>query len=245
LGSIDTCLSYKTYIYSYKTARVIDTLYGRTFTKVFADTGKYKVYVMAYNKCGGCDTAFYKLLTVTCFPTKRCDWSKAGIFFSNKCDTVTFEMGSYIDTCIQYSSWAYQQKTKTWFILSDKRVFRKGLDTGSYIIKTKFYNKCLGCDTFIYKEIYIGCDSSHTTGIPVLNRNNIRVNPNPAGCRLMVCLATSMKLPRQMYIIYDGNGRIITDGIISGCVYLDTYDWKNGIYTIKIGNSTQRFVIQH
>jgi hypothetical protein len=69
LGSLDTCISYTTYIYNFKTGRWVDTFKTRIFTKTFADTGKYKFYVVAKNKCGGCDTAYYNFVTVTCQPT--------------------------------------------------------------------------------------------------------------------------------------------------------------------------------
>ena len=69
LGLIDTCINYTTYIYSYNTGRWIDTFRTRNFTKTFNDTGKYKLYVVAKNKCGGCDTAYNNFLIVTCNPT--------------------------------------------------------------------------------------------------------------------------------------------------------------------------------
>jgi len=69
LGSIDSCISYTSYIYSFKTGKWTDTFTTRTFTKVFTDTGRYKVYVIARNKCGGCDTAYSNFVTVTCQPT--------------------------------------------------------------------------------------------------------------------------------------------------------------------------------
>ena len=69
LGSIDSCISYTSYIYNYKTQKWTDTFTTRTFTKVFTDTGKYKVYVIARNKCGGCDTTYSNFVTVTCNPT--------------------------------------------------------------------------------------------------------------------------------------------------------------------------------
>jgi hypothetical protein len=73
LGSIDSCISYTSYIYSFKTQKWTDTFTTRTFTKVFTDTGKYKVYVIARNKCGGCDTAYSNFVTVTCGPTSGVD----------------------------------------------------------------------------------------------------------------------------------------------------------------------------
>jgi hypothetical protein len=69
LGSIDTCISYTSYIYSFKTGKWTDTFRTRTFTKTFTDSGKYKIYVVAKNKCGGCDTAYSNFVTVTCQPT--------------------------------------------------------------------------------------------------------------------------------------------------------------------------------
>jgi hypothetical protein len=73
LGSLDTCISYSTYIYNFKTGRWVDTFRTRIFTKTFADTGKYKIYVIAKNKCGGCDTAYYNFVTVTCQQTSGID----------------------------------------------------------------------------------------------------------------------------------------------------------------------------
>ena len=69
LGSIDTCISYTSYIYNYKTQKWTDTFRTRTFTKTFTDSGKYKIYVIAKNKCGGCDTSYSNFVTVTCQPT--------------------------------------------------------------------------------------------------------------------------------------------------------------------------------
>ena len=69
LGSIDTCISYTSYIYNYKTQKWTDTFRTRTFTKTFTDSGKYKIYVVAKNKCGGCDTSYSNFVTVTCQPT--------------------------------------------------------------------------------------------------------------------------------------------------------------------------------
>lgn len=69
VGSLDTCISYTTYIYNFKTQKWTDTFRTRIFNKRFADTGKYELYVIARNKCGGCDTAYSNFVTVTCNPT--------------------------------------------------------------------------------------------------------------------------------------------------------------------------------
>ena len=246
LGSIDTCISYTTYIYNYKLGKVTDTFRTRTFTKVFADTGKYKVYVLSKNKCGGCDTSFYRILSVTCNPTtlNTCNWSKIGLGCSNNCGVVTFELGSK-DTCITgYSLWAYNQSTHKLDTLAHDRVFRRTLDTGWYTFKASFHNKCCNKDTFIYKEIHIGCDSN-LMSLSVISRDNIRVFPIPADNKLDICLITSTKQPLVPYLIYDGNGRILYSGLISTYVQLNTTDWKDGVYTIKIGKLNQKIIINH
>jgi hypothetical protein len=46
-------------------------------------------------------------------------------------------------------------------------------------------------------------------------------------------------------LIYDGNGRILYSGLISTYVQLNTTDWKDGVYTIKIGKLNQKIIINH
>ena len=53
----------------FKNSKWTDTFKTRIFTKTFADTGKYKLYVIAKNKCGGCDTAYYNWIRVECQQT--------------------------------------------------------------------------------------------------------------------------------------------------------------------------------
>ena len=246
LGSIDTCLSYTTYIYSYKTSKVIDTFYTRTFVKVFSDTGKYKVYVLAKNKCGGCDTSFYRILSVTCNQTTitKCNWSKIGLGYSNNCGTVTFELGSK-DTCITgYSLWAYNQNTHKLDTLAYDRVFRRTLDTGWYTFKASFHNKCCNSDTFIYKEVHIGCDSLNL-GTSLLNKNLVWASPNPTDVSILICLTFVTKQPLIPFFIYNGSGQIIESGYISSCIQLNTSSWKDGIYTFRAGNLAQRFIVKH
>lgn len=246
LGSIDTCISYTAYIYNYKTGRWIDTFRTRNFTKVFTDTGKYKVYVSAKNKCGGCDTSFYRYLTVSCNQTtsKKCNWSKIGLGYSNRCGTVTFELGSK-DTCITgYSLWAYNWGTHKMDTIGNTRIVRRTLDTGWYTFKASFYNKCGNCDTFFYKEIYIGCDSI-MTGLKILSKDVIKVTPNPADDRVLVCLTSPTKQPLVPYFIYNGSGQIVKDGLISSCIQLNVSNWRNGVYTFRMGNITQRIVVSH
>lgn len=248
LGSIDTCISYTAYIYNFKTGRWIDTFRTRTFTKTFADTGKYKVYVLAKNKCGGCDTSFYRYLTVSCKPTttKKCDWSKIGLGYSNRCGTVTFELGSK-DTCItRYTLRAYNWSTHKMDTIGNDRIVRRTLDTGWYTVKASFYNKCGNCDTLIYKEIYIGCDSAGAKlKLPKLPTLGIKISPNPADDKVIFTVASTDKVASNTYEIYDSKGKLVMTGAMGGSICLGVSNLPNGTYIIKIRKLTQKFIVQH
>lgn len=244
-GTVDTCYQTRTIITNKKTLKK-DTFYSRAFGVTFSDTGRYNVFVKVYNKCLGCDTGFEKLIYVTCKPTTKpkCDWSKIGLYTSNKCGKVIFELGSK-DTCIsKYTLWSYRHKTSKLDTLAHDRVFTRTLDTGWYTFKASFYNKCGNCDTFIYKKIYIGCDSS-ALGISPLSRNFIKVTPNPANDKVLVCLTYTTKQPSIPYFVYTGSGNLVAAGLISSCVQLNTSSWGDGIYIFKSGSLTQRILIQH
>lgn len=249
LGSIDTCITYTTYIYNYKTGKVTDTFRSRTFGKIFTDTGKYKVYVLAKNKCGGCDTSYYRILSVNCTPTtlKTCNWSKIGLGYSNNCGVVTFELGSN-DTCITgYSLWVYNQSTHRFDTLAHDRVFRRTLDTGWYTFKASFYNKCCGKDTFIYKEVHIGCDSSSLgTKLPTSTpTSGIKISPNPCDDKVIFTVANTNKLLSNTYEVYDSKGKLVMTGKMGGSICVGTYNLPNGVYVVKIGKLTQKFIVKH
>lgn len=243
-GTIDTCFKTTSFIYNYKTGKIIDTFYTRTFTKVFSDTGNYKVYTKVLNKCHKCDTSFYQVLNVTCKPTQhtsKCDWSKIGLFFSNKCGRVVFELGSN-DTCIsKYTLWAYREKTKTLDTLAHDRVFTRSLDTGWYTFKASFYNKCCNSDTFIYKKVYIGCESVGTENFEdLVSKNSIKIFPNP----FSKGFTFNFNGPESEYIIYMTSGQVVEMGIINNEKYINTEYWKNGVYVIKVGNEEQIILLR-
>ena len=245
-GTVDTCNKHSILIVKKGSTTPLYTGDNRVFNYTFSDTGYYFVKVSIKNKCCGGDTLFYDYIHVTCKPTTKpkCDWSKIGLGYSNKCGTVTFELGSK-DTCITgYSLWAYNHATHKLDTLAHDRIFRRTLDTGWYTFKASFHNKCGNCDTFIYKEIYIGCDST-IAGLKTLSRDVIKVTPNPADDRVLVCLTYSTKQPLVPYFIYSGSGQIVKDGLISSCIQINTSSWKSGIYTFRMGSLTHRIVVQH
>jgi len=245
-GTVDTCNKHSILIVKKGSTTPLYTGDNRVFNYTFSDTGYYFVKVSIKNKCCGGDTLFYDYIHVTCKPTTKpkCDWSKIGLGYSNKCGTVTFELGSR-DTCITgYSLWAYNHATHKLDTLAHDRIFRRTLDTGWYTFKASFHNKCGNCDTFIYKEIHIGCDST-MVGLKTISRDVIKVTPNPADDRVLVCLTSPTKQPLVPYFIYNGSGQIVKDGLISSCIQINTSSWKSGIYTFRMGSLTHRIVVQH
>jgi hypothetical protein len=80
---------------------------------------------------------------------------------------------------------------------------------------------------------------------PSISKNTIVIFPNPANDRVTICLTTKTKNPICMYQVYNGSGQVVTVGPISSCVQLNTSNWKDGVYTFRTGNVTQRIVVQH
>lgn len=237
-GTSDTCWKTTSFIYSYKTEKITDTFYTRTFTKVFSDTGKYKVYTKVLNKCTGCDTTIYNGTWVTCKPTsEKCDWSKAGFTHINKCGTVTFEMGSYIDGCTKYRTIRYAHKTGISDTIGGSRIFTKTMDTGLYSFKTFFINKCTGCDTFIYKpNIYIGCEPA--SAVSTATKVDFQIVPNP-GYDYIEIRYEGQELPVS---IHDPAGRVVYKGSTAD-MEIDVQNFSEGVYTILVGRTQKKIWI--
>jgi len=154
-GTTDTCFKIEAKIYLGTTLKA--TYLKRNFKHYFQDTGMYVVRVKIINTCTNCDTVIYKQIRVRCKPntSKGCNWSKAGIYYSQNCNKFTFEMGSF-DTCFKYTTLVFRNGHAD--TISDDRIFTHTFsDTGTYYIRTTFRNKCTNCDTVIYKQIRVSC----------------------------------------------------------------------------------------
>ena len=82
-------------------------------------------------------------------------------------------------------------------------------------------------------------------GLKTISRDVIKVTPNPADDRVLVCLTSPTKQPLVPYFIYNGSGQIVKDGLISSCVQINTSNWKSGVYTFRTGSLTHRIVVSH
>jgi len=82
-------------------------------------------------------------------------------------------------------------------------------------------------------------------GIPSISKNSITISPNPSNDRVLICLTTKTKNPICIYQVYNGSGQLVTSGSMSSCIHLNVSNWKDGIYTFRTNNLTQRIVVQH
>jgi hypothetical protein len=86
---------------------------------------------------------------------------------------------------------------------------------------------------------------SATSAVSKISRNNLVVSPNPAKDKVLICNVSNVKTPLSFYTIYNNQGVTVKSAPIKSCLEVNVVDLPNGIYVIKIGNSTQRFVVQH
>lgn len=117
--------------------------------------------------------------------------------------------------------------------------------TGNYLVATQWYNKCLDQDTFFFTRIHF--DDCATSRIKLLNLslNGVIVFPNPADDRITFTLTSPIKIPVTLYEIYDENSRLIETGKMGSSISIVTSKWNSGVYVVKIGKLSQKFIIQH
>jgi hypothetical protein len=139
-----------------KTYWLIDSVkyFGRLANVKFNYKGTYDVCMYVVNSCYKCDTMICTTVKNECLPS--CDWSKTNVGMgytkSKTCGEVVFEANNLQDTCISYE-----------FIYGGQAINKGRLTThkftknGNYKVGYRFYNRCTGCDTTVWKEVEIGC----------------------------------------------------------------------------------------
>lgn len=154
----DSCIKYYTYIKKVGSNNDYSLLSdNRVFHHTFETTGTYLVKTRFYNSCSNCDTVIVEEIHVEC--SGSCNWGDAGIYYNDSCRNYQFEMGSYIDSCVEYTSWIKKAGTNDLVVASYDRVFHYTFPSnGNYLIKTRLYNSCHNCDTLIYEEITVECE---------------------------------------------------------------------------------------
>lgn len=241
MGSyIDTCVEYTTYIKKSGSGEFTKISNHRVFNYTFNANGSYVVKTRFFNKCHNCDTVITREINVKCDTSdhSRCNWDKAEISYSKKCKDYSFEMGSFIDTCILYATIVYRVGNGTIDTASRKRVFNYSFpDTGMYYVSTIFYDRCNQCDTFIYTQIKVECDK--TNSISELNDPSLKVYPNPANSYLIVDQSGDIA---EVYL-WDNLGRLIYQGNTTE-KRVPVAHLSNGLYVLKVGYQVRKVEIR-
>ncbi|MEX2483778.1 MAG: T9SS type A sorting domain-containing protein [Brumimicrobium sp.] len=97
-----------------------------------------------------------------------------------------------------------------------------------------------------YNNMSTSCMQQGTTSVDVsdLNISNVKLFPNPATNQVIV---TWSNVEADNIIIYSFHGKIVGNTLINeneGKTVLDISSLSKGIYFVKIGNTTQKLVIQ-
>jgi len=267
----DTCVDYLFMVYDFQTKKT-DTIQDfRGIVEVqFNVKGKYKLYLKVWNKCLKCDTALYRPIEIVQFPGAGLGWSVD----KTNCKKYLFEM-NYIknvplkDTCMEYylmfykGPWMDTMSQKEWDNLTDYQIGMEYdfpdddflgytqnrltnfefKDSGRVLMIAQWWNKCIKQDTFMFRRLEV-CKSSPTNSILKISKNNLLLTPNPAKDKVMICNVSNVKTPLTFYTIHNSQGQLIKSAPIKSCLEVNVQDLPNGMYVIKIGNSTQRFIIQ-
>jgi hypothetical protein len=266
----DTCVDYMFMVYDFQTKKT-DTIQDiRGIVEVqFNVKGKYKLYLKVWNRCLKCDTILYRSIEIVKFPG-------ANVYFkplSQDCKKYMFTM-NYIkgmpakDTCMEYymvfykGPWMDTMSQKEWDNLTDYQIGMEYdfpdadflgytqtrtadftfKDSGRVLMYAQWWNKCLRQDTFMFRRLDV-CKNT-INAVSEISKNNLLISPNPAKDKVLICIVSNVKTPLSFYTIYNNQGSIVKYAPIKSCLEVNVSDLPNGMYIIKIGNSTQRFIIQ-
>ena len=267
----DTCVDYMFMIYDDQTKKIDTVSSIRGVCDVqFNVKGRYRLYVKVWNKCEKCDTGMVRPIDIIQFPNAGLGWS----VYPNSCKQYKFEMNyikgyPIKDTCMQYYLMFYKgpsmdtMSQKEWDNLTDyqigmeydfpdddflgygdTRLFNFAFkDSGRVLLIAQWWNGCLAQDTFMFRRLEV-CKSAPTSSVSKISKNNLLLTPNPAKDKVMICNVSTVKTPLTFYTMYNNQGQLIKSAPIKSCLEVNVQDLPNGMYVIKIGNSTQKFIIE-
>lgn len=116
---------------------------------------------------------------------------------------------------------------------------------GHYLFATQWYNKCLDQDTFFFTRISIETCQTTKNRLITPSVNGIVVFPNPADDKIFITLTSPVKNPMTVFDVYNSDGKIVFTGKILSGMTINTSEYPEGVYIIKIGKLSQKFVVQH
>lgn len=275
----DTCVDYMFMIYDFQTKKIDTVTSFRGICEVeFNKKGKYKMYLKVWNRCLKCDTALYREVNIIYFPNCKFIYDLKNTNGTSCKDSMIGEMtlGPWTkgDTCWEWYSyiwngplldslsqhdWDSMSEWQLWnyYDFSDSdlvhyagpsnsaRIIKyKFPHDGHYLVATQWYNKCLNQDTFFFTRITIDCKTAKTK-FPLPPTSAIKVSPNPADDKVIFSVASTNKVAYNTYQVYDSKGKLVLTGPMGASICVGVGNLPNGVYVVKIGKLTQKFLVQH
>ena len=275
----DTCVDYMFMIYDFQTKKIDTVTSFRGICEVeFNKKGKYKMYLKVWNRCLKCDTALYREVNIIYFPNCKFIYDLKSTNGTSCKDSMIGEMtlGPWTkgDTCWEWYSyiwngplldslsqhdWDSMSEWQLWnyYDFSDSdlvhyagpsnsaRIIKyKFPHDGHYLVATQWYNKCLNQDTFFFTRITIDCKTAKTK-FPLPPTSAIKVSPNPADDKVIFSVASTNKVAYNTYQVYDNKGKLVLTGPMGASICVGVGNLPNGVYVVKIGKLTQKFLVQH
>ena len=275
----DTCVDYMFMIYDFQTKKIDTVSSFRGVCEVeFNKKGKYKMYLKVWNKCLKCDTSLYREVNIIYFPNCKFIYDLKSTNGTTCKDSMVGEMtlGPWAkgDTCWEWYSymwngplldslsqhdWDSMSEWQLWNYydfndsdlvhyagpsISARIIKYKFPHDGHYLVATQWYNKCLNQDTFFFTRITIDCKTVKTK-FPLPPTSSIKVSPNPADDKVIFSVASTNKVAYNTYEIYDSKGKLVMSGSMGASICVGVGNLPNGVYIVKIGKLTQKFLVQH
>ena len=275
----DTCVDYMFMVYDFQTKKVDTVNSFRGICEVqFNKKGKYKMYLKVWNKCLKCDTALYREVNIIYFPNCKFVYNLKSTNGTTCKDSMVGEMtlGPWVkgDTCWEWYSYMWNGpmldslSQHDWDSMSDYQLWNyydfndsdmvhyagpansariikyKFPHDGHYLVATQWYNKCLDQDTFFFTRITINCKTAKTKFL-LPPTTGIKVSPNPADDKVIFSVASTNKVISNTYEVYDSKGKLVLSGKMGASICVGVSSLPNGVYVVKIGKLSQKFVVQH
>ena len=240
---------------------------------LFNTRGRYKLYVKVLDKCNKCDTALYRMVELVYFPNAGVGYSvnttdcKKYKFEMNYIKNMPLK-----DTCMEYylmfykGPWMDTMSQKEWDNLTDYQIGMEYdfpdadflgytqtriadftfKDTGRVLMIAQWWNKCIKQDTFMFRRLDV-CKTAPTTKVkvPTPPTSGIKIAPNPADDKVIFTVASTNKVASNTYEIYNSKGKLVLSGKMGASICVGVSNLPNGVYVVKIGKLSQKFVVQH
>lgn len=103
------------------------------------------------------------------------------------------------------------------------------------------YPTAFTADGFDLDAVGVINQNDLSTSISKANTAILEIYPNPSSNQFNISLLDASFVGQQLYV-YDVNGTLVKNQIITETTILDASAWENGIYYIRVGNTAQKIV---